>query len=54
MLRLVQLVHPSEGRRVAVVEEPHLRLLANWCSVYELRQQRNCGWLQNCRCRYSR
>jgi hypothetical protein len=36
MLRLVQLVHPSEGRRVAVVEEQHLRLLANWCSVYEL------------------
>jgi hypothetical protein len=26
-IRLVQLVHPSRGRAVAIVEEPHLRLL---------------------------
>jgi hypothetical protein len=36
MLRLVQLIHESEGRRVAVVEEPHLRLLLKWRSVYEV------------------
>ncbi|HEY2415156.1 MAG TPA: AraD1 family protein [Pirellulaceae bacterium] len=36
MLRLVQLLHKSEGRRVGVVEEPRLRLLAKWRSVYEL------------------
>jgi hypothetical protein len=36
MLRLVQLWHPIEGRRIAVVEEPDLRLLANYDSVYHL------------------
>jgi hypothetical protein len=36
MLRLVQLTHPAEGRRVAVVEEPNLRLLANFNTVYDL------------------
>jgi hypothetical protein len=34
MLRLVQIVHPIEGRRVAVVEEPVLRLLADHMTVY--------------------
>jgi hypothetical protein len=36
MLRLVQLVHDAEGRRVAVVEEQHLRLLTRFRSVYAL------------------
>src|SRR5581483_7595637 len=36
MLRLVQLTHPTAGRRVAVVDEPHLRLLADYTSVYAL------------------
>src|SRR5262245_44658191 len=35
MLRLVQLSHPSKGRRVAAVEEPRLRLLPV-ASIYEL------------------
>jgi hypothetical protein len=35
-MRLVQLSHPSRGRRVALVEEPHLRLLADAPSVGEL------------------
>src|SRR5688500_13710155 len=39
MLRLVQLIHENEGRRVAVVEEPQLRPLARWRSVYELAQK---------------
>jgi hypothetical protein len=39
MLRLVQLNHDAEGRWVAVVEEPHLRPLAKWRSVYELAQE---------------
>ena len=39
MLRLVQLIHESDGRRVAVVEEPRLRPLAKWRSVYELAQE---------------
>jgi hypothetical protein len=39
MLRLVQLIHENEGRRVAVVDEPHLRLLVKWRSVYELAQE---------------
>jgi hypothetical protein len=39
MLRLVQLIHQNEGRRVAVVEEPHLRPLARWRSVYDLAQE---------------
>lgn len=38
MIRLVQLRHPTEGRRVAVVEEPHLRLLAHARTVYGLTQ----------------
>lgn len=32
--RLVQLVHPSEGRRVALVDGNHLRLLATYRSAY--------------------
>ena len=38
MLRLVQLSHPVAGRRVAVVEEPKLRLLRDCSSVVELAQ----------------
>src|SRR5437763_28402 len=38
MLRLVQLKHPTEGRRVAVVEEPELRLLSHFTTVYDLAQ----------------
>ena len=38
MLRLVQLTHPQLGRRVAVVEEPRLRLLRECESIYELAQ----------------
>ena len=34
MLRLVQITHPAEGRRVAVVEEPSLRLLQSYASLY--------------------
>ena len=36
MLRLVQLTHEDEGRRVAVVEEPLLRPLTKWRTVYAL------------------
>jgi hypothetical protein len=36
MLRIVQLAHSDGNRRVAVVEEPHLRLLREGSSVYEL------------------
>jgi hypothetical protein len=36
MSRIVQLVHPEHGRRVAVVEEPKLRLLQGCATVYEL------------------
>jgi hypothetical protein len=36
MLRLIQLIHEDDGRRVAVVEEPWLRPLAKWRTVYEL------------------
>jgi hypothetical protein len=36
MLRLVQLSHPTDGRRVAVVEEPNLRLLSHHATVYDL------------------
>jgi hypothetical protein len=36
MFRLVQLVHPDEGRRVAVVEEPKLHLLPSYDTVFEL------------------
>jgi hypothetical protein len=38
MFRLVQLIHPDEGRRVAVVEEPRLHLLPNYSSIFELAQ----------------
>src|SRR5919198_1326038 len=38
MLRLVQLTHPTDGRRVAVVEEPNLRLLSGHRTVYHLAQ----------------
>src|SRR5882762_616664 len=38
MLRLVQLRHPKHGRRVAVVEEPRLRLLKT-DSIFELAQK---------------
>src|SRR5436309_14271064 len=38
MTRLVQLKHPSEGRRVAVVEEGQLRLLRGLDSIYRLGQ----------------
>jgi hypothetical protein len=36
MTRIVQLSHPVHGRRVAVVAEPHLRLLRGCSTVYEL------------------
>src|SRR5687767_1711752 len=36
MLRLVQLIHPKEGRRVALVEENRLRLLRAYFSIYDL------------------
>jgi len=36
MIRLVQLHHPQQGRFVAVVEEPHLRVLENHASIYGL------------------
>jgi hypothetical protein len=36
MVRLVQIQHPTGGRRVAVVEEPSLRLLATYETVYDL------------------
>jgi hypothetical protein len=39
VLRLVQLIHEHEGRRVALVEEPHLRPLTRWRSVYALAQE---------------
>ncbi|MEO5999902.1 MAG: AraD1 family protein [Chitinophagaceae bacterium] len=35
-IRIVQLHHTSEGRKVALVEEPFLRLLSDTGSVYEL------------------
>jgi hypothetical protein len=38
MQRIVQLSHPVQGRRVAVVAEPHLRLLRGCSSVFELAQ----------------
>jgi hypothetical protein len=34
MLRLVQITHPTEGRRVALVEEPNLRLLQTDATLY--------------------
>ncbi len=36
MIRLVQLIHSEHGRRVAVVEEAQLHLIADAASVYEL------------------
>jgi hypothetical protein len=39
MLRLVQLIHENEGRRVGVVDEPHLRPLTKWKNVYELARE---------------
>jgi hypothetical protein len=38
VLRLVQLEHPTEGRRVALVEEPRLRILSCGTTVYGLAQ----------------
>jgi hypothetical protein len=38
MLRIVQLSHPIQGRRVAVVAEPHLQLLRGCSTVFELAQ----------------
>jgi hypothetical protein len=38
-MRLVQLEHPAEGRRVAVVEEPKLRVLTGVETVYHLAQE---------------
>ena len=35
-IRLVQLVHPEKGRRVALVQEPLLLMLHNVASVYQL------------------
>ena len=34
--RLVQLIHPSQGRKIALVQEPNLSLLKNYNSVYQL------------------
>src|SRR6478672_5761721 len=36
MVRLVQLTHASSGRRVALVDEPYLRLLNQCASIYDL------------------
>jgi hypothetical protein len=38
MVRLVQLAHRNAGRRVARVDEPHLRLFSGCASIYELAQ----------------
>ena len=38
-LRIVQLIHPKLRRRVALVEEPKLRLLDGPASIYQLAQQ---------------
>ena len=35
-MRLVQLTHPTHGRRVALVDEPHLALLKEARSIYDL------------------
>lgn len=35
-IRLVQLSHPTEGRKIALVEEPDLRLLISPVSIYDL------------------
>jgi hypothetical protein len=39
MMRLVQLQHRSQGRRVARVEEPNLRLLSDFDSVWTLAER---------------
>src|SRR5262245_39933082 len=39
MLRLVQLQHPQQGRKVALVEEPNLRLLRTTSSIFDLAQK---------------
>jgi hypothetical protein len=39
MIRLVQLTHPEHGRRVAVVDEPLLRIVNDARSVYQLAQE---------------
>ncbi|MCE7057373.1 GguC protein [Algoriphagus sp. AGSA1] len=38
-IRLVQLTHPSHGRRIALVQEPNLTFLNNVNSVYQLALQ---------------
>src|SRR3712207_5220383 len=38
MLRLVQLKHPTQGRQVAIVDEPFLRILSQHTTVYQLAQ----------------
>jgi hypothetical protein len=35
-MRLVQLAHPAQGRRVALVDEPHLNLLNTYHRTYDL------------------
>ncbi|MEO5997038.1 MAG: hypothetical protein ABIQ00_10130, partial [Chitinophagaceae bacterium] len=35
-IRLVQLIHPAAGRRVAIVQEPSLVLLHDTTSIYQL------------------
>src|SRR5829696_4625830 len=36
MIRLVQISHPALGKHVAVVDEPRLRFVAGFSSMYEL------------------
>lgn len=38
-MRLVQLQHPKHGRKIALVEEPHLLFLQTFPSIYELAQE---------------
>jgi hypothetical protein len=38
MPRLVQIQHPERGRRVAIVEEPSLHIVADFGSIYEAAQ----------------
>jgi hypothetical protein len=45
-MRLVQLMHPQAGRRVARVSEPHLLVLAGSTSVYGLAQEALKGGLE--------
>jgi hypothetical protein len=48
MLRLVQLCHPIHGRRIALVDEPQLRLISHFTSVYDaaLAAIRGGQWLE--------